>query len=125
MADLTDLEITKLCAEASQVWKIAHKWFPTGTLDSTFSGVEIRWDKCFLVPNNPMRQVPQVYDPIHDDAQAMALVKKLQLSCDWRPSLGDWFVHSKANTLMNVSAADLNRAICKCVAMIQLERNRG
>lgn len=117
MADLTDLEITKLCAEAMED--------PTSLPGSS----EI-WDVdiCYL-PGTGSQKITQrvrsAYDPLRNDAQAMALMKNLQLSCDWRPSLGDWFVHSKVNTLMNVSATDLNRAICKCVARIQLERSRG
>jgi hypothetical protein len=65
------------------------------------------------------------YDPLHDDAQAMALVKKFGLTCDpandvppyapWRvcalPVGGeDW------NDIVNADSDDLNRAIVECIA---------
>jgi len=58
------------------------------------------------------------YDPLHDDAQAMALVKKLRLSVEYQgvPSGFNWHVMSA----MVSSSADLNRAIVECVAKMQL-----
>jgi len=74
---MDDLEITRLCARAIEVWKTAHEQYPTMTLDSTFSGVEVRGDRVYLVPSNPFRQDPQIYDPLHNRAQAIELVERL------------------------------------------------
>ena len=54
------------------------------------------------------------YEPLHDDAQAMALVKKFRLQIlEWRGD-ADWCVrYSDSNQSFN---DDLNRAICECVA---------
>lgn len=113
MSERGDLEIVLACAQASEAWKEAHKWYPTMTLDPTFSGVEIRGEHCYLVPNNPMRQGPQIYDPLHDDAQAMALAKRFKLQ------IAQLSVGCKVFTLLGKAEADdadLNRAICLCVA---------
>jgi len=124
---MTDLEITKLCAEASEVWKTAHEWYPTMTLDPTFSGVEIRGDSVVLVPNNPFRQDPQIYDPFHDDAQAMWLVKNKLLEIVPHND-GDRIVFfvRKFATLANPNEwtenENLNRAICECVAKMQASK---
>ena len=57
------------------------------------------------------------YDPLHDDAQAMALVKKFYLSIirnDKTPDVPPhWTVTDK--TWLGISP-DLNRAIVECVA---------
>src|SRR5208282_1467316 len=66
---LSDLELTKLCARAMGYWhgEWSKKSRPTGFP----SGIAIRINK-----NSGMRN----YDPLYDDAQAMALVKKFELS---------------------------------------------
>ena len=58
------------------------------------------------------------YDPIHDDAQAMALVKKFDLSV-WGKSrsAGEWKYHAEygdAPTIIGHGATH-NSAICDCV----------
>ena len=82
---MTDLEITRLCAQAM------------------FTALE--WEQRLFD-----------YDPLHDDAQAMALVKKFRPACipvgtdSWevgtspRGPFGSW------------NANDLTRAVCLCVA---------
>lgn len=126
MGELTDLEVTRLCAEASEVWKEAHKWFPTWTLDATFSGIREANGQIYLVPNNPMRQDPQLYDPLHDDAQAFQLVKKCRL--DISAGHGDfadlWCVrHFTTNAASDGN--DLLRCICLCVARMQLAKEKA
>jgi hypothetical protein len=89
---MTDLEMTRLCAEA-----FGH---------STPHEVNGK----MLLANST------VYAPLHDDAQAMALVKKLKLSIS-REHHGDrWGVGVPWPEAMN---ADLNRAIVECVAKMQ------
>jgi hypothetical protein len=97
---MTDLEITKACAEAM------------GLL-----GGDTGYALLGRMENHP-------YDPLHDDGQAMALVKNMEL---WiqpprqghltAPPSDYWFVaHSaKGGDSRN---ADLNRAICECVAKL-------
>lgn len=59
------------------------------------------------------------YDPLHDDAQAMALVKRFGLGFDRNIILGEWHVImvDERSVVKNQGAdADLNRAIVYCVA---------
>ena len=88
---MTDLEITKKCAEAIG-WELFEE---NGEL----------WEKAGLI----------IYDPLHDDAQAMALVKKFHLSIINGTSFKKhiWLVDGKTG---GWSDADLNRAICEAVA---------
>jgi len=89
---MTDLEITKACAEA-----MGYK------LDDT--------------PQHHVRayigMAVQDYWPLTDDAQAMALVKKFAKAIVRRKE-GDWSIN-----LNGARNADLNRAICECVAKIK------
>ena len=61
--ELEGAELDLAVAQASKAWGTAHELFPTLTLDPTFSAAEIRNGKCYLIPHNPMRQDPQVFDP--------------------------------------------------------------
>ena len=114
---MTDLEVTKLCAEAmkfsacrpyggaSHRFQIAHAGFG--------------WE---------------LYDPLHDDAQAMALVKRLRVML--RPEYsggvydrkltGRWIAATNTAGLNDYQEvnADLNRAICECVAKMQAARTQ-
>ena len=103
---MTDLEMTKLCAEAIGITAAMHP----------IRGTIQRW---WYMDGNVERQ----YGPLWDDAQAMALVKKLNLNIqspypdDLEPS---WQVYSGANTtLIGCYRPDLNRAIVECVAKMQ------
>lgn len=62
---LTGAALDWAVATAGQEWKTAHKHFPTMTLDPTFCGIArvARDGIVHLVPNNPMRQDPQPYNP--------------------------------------------------------------
>jgi len=81
---MTDLEITKLCAEAM------------GLDEKTLQVLESGW-------------TGRGFDPLHDDTQAMALVKKLRLNCYYD---GMWCSGPYLND-------DLNRVICCHAAKIQ------
>ena len=97
---MTDLELTKLCAEA--VGLIPHK------------------DQIPLVchTGKNLRGIPvsTMYDPLHDDAQAMALVKKFSLSVG--PADGDdWCAWDNDDSSIEQGYDEnLNRAIVECVA---------
>lgn len=94
---MTDLEMTKLCAEA-----MGWNWKEHGSL--FISSGTGPWE---------------AYDPLHDDAQAMALVKKFDLMVSpkllQRPR---WFV-SDGTLGRGGYSVDLNRAIVECVAKLQ------
>lgn len=92
---MTKLETIKLCAKA-----IGLKW--------TEGPVSIFVDW------------PNIYDPLHDDAQAMALVKKFKLSMSCFPMEGeDWAVSDLLGTADVFTNANLNHAICECVAKME------
>jgi len=108
---MTDLEMTKLCAEAmgkpiilsTDGLGIGHIMINESSGSAT----------SFNIYN---------YDPLHDDAQAMALVKKFRLFIahddtdfwvEWAGTIGgkdkvSWRAHP-----------DINRAIVECVAKMQ------
>ena len=94
---MTDLEITRLCAEAMGFAFIAE----TGT--------------CCYAGNDP-RQVREEYRPLHDDAQAMALVKKFKIGIGREDGDCMWAV---GRIFIETINKDLNRAICECVAEMQ------
>jgi hypothetical protein len=91
---MSDLEITQKCAEA-----MGDAMAQSGDLRTALYRFNC-WE----------------YDPLHNDAQAMALVKKfkLELTC----GLHDVWIASNRGTYDYESGnnADLNRAICECVA---------
>jgi hypothetical protein len=94
---MTDLEMTKLCAEAMDIQVVADE---SGTL----WGAIDRW-----------RETP--YDPLHDDAQAMALVKKFRLSLTAEHQ-GGWIVNRNTDEI-EVRNQWANRAVVEWVAKMQ------
>jgi len=104
---MTDLEIVQLCARAMG-----------------YSDVQRKGDH---VMDERGQTVEHIYWPLTDGTQAMALVKRFGLTLDpaeddppftWRANVapnGDW-----ENQII-VESADLNRAICECVAKLSKE----
>lgn len=81
-------------------------------------GVSLEWD------GHPNEWQPiyyegktyHIYNPLHDDAQAMGLVKRFRL--DVAPGEDFWMVVDwKTRNPKPVKDIDLNRAICLAVAM--------
>ena len=102
---MTDLEITRLCAEAMGL-PVFVDAFGTMCLEERD------------VDNN------REYDPLHDDAQAMALVKKMRMSVMFYPEIDGrkaewWRVDGCPPSNVTTRHADLNRAICECIAKMQ------
>ena len=95
---MTDLELTKKCAEAMG-YKI--------TLRNT------RDDKPYWQHDVNA----QAYEPLVDGAEAMALVKKLALDIYAPRKDFHWIVGTASIT--RVENTDLNRAIVECVAKLQ------
>ena len=114
---MTDLEITKLCAQGMGYFVECAKYQPHSHV--------------WVTPPHDEQSLPSqfFYQPLHNDAQAMALVKKFGLVCDpqhdgqdfgidpgWEvshPSLPDGYLSIHP---------DLNRAICECVAKMMQAR---
>jgi hypothetical protein len=97
---MTDLELTLLCAEAMGVSKsLVHE------------GGALR------------------YWPLHDDAQAMALVKKFRLSVDIGEDCCDaiWFDPEDIEDVIRCERDDenINAAIVECVAKLHLARSKA
>ena len=64
------------------------------------------------------------YDPLHDDAQAMALVKRFNMGIG-QDSEGRWSaVMQKPTYCQSFHHATLNAAIVHCVAALQRERGK-
>ena len=102
---MTDLEITRLCAEAMGYSKIIRL------------GDAVHDARGF---SSTVRTRPEPYLPLTNDAQAMMLVKKFQMRLQepegetdkrWRVTIWDPKHVSKD--------ADLNHAICECVAKME------
>lgn len=100
---MTDLEITKACAEAMGLPEVINP-------DSRASKPV---PPCILVEQNGLRVL---YDPLANDgigdAQAMALLKKFGRALVKRKD-ESWSVNLNCG-----QAQDLNRAICECVAKL-------
>lgn len=113
---MTDLEITKRCAEAMG-FSVSMRETPF-----TASGVKVLFAGPYDAPTH------ELYNPLHDDAQAMALVKKFGLHLSFEPEEGNadvmlWTVEHRLDPkyggISFYSDLDLNRAICECVARLQ------
>lgn len=101
---MTDLEMTKLCAEAM------------GLVISPLQ-VTCKHPSAVLVEDGP---VYEEYSPLHDDAHAMALVKKFDLILYRVPNGWDvWPYISGGGRAPGKFAENLNRAIVECVAKMQ------
>ena len=98
---MTDLEMTRLCAEAM---KLRNEY------RSKLGGL-------FVFVTDEYGEQWSHYDPLHDDAQAMALVKKFELQLSsgaFHPM--KWTVWREFKSAESVN---LNRAIVECVAKMQ------
>ena len=120
---MTDLEITKACAEAMGM---THEWDSKAVwlkVESFSPGYEAQ----FTHKRGGFFSWIKRYDPLRDDAQAMALVKKFGV---WLGEMedGTWVVSFKEDVIGggdDVENADLNRAICLCVARMTAARGKA
>lgn len=106
---LDDLTATRLCAEAMGIH--------TADVAAHGSGCAVwaynRW------PDPHDSEGIYKWVPLHDDAQAMALVKKMRLTIQWTPpNEYDWLVDGHGYKAQ-AHSPDLNRAIVYCVAKMQ------
>lgn len=112
---MTDLEITRLCAEAMGI-HLSH------ALAEECLGASWAFKKW---PDPDDNGGIYIYDPLHDDAQAMALVKKFGLSV-WGGDYvaGSWKWHAEpglqGDDVQFIGHGETaNIAICECVAKMQ------
>lgn len=111
---MTDLEMTKLCAEAM------------GLLVQHTTGDSV-WRLPFRNDINDPRLAGTThldpYDPLHDDAQMVSLVKKFHLRLDRIDDEATGWGVFKDRGFKEPPfygfASDLNRAVVECVAKMQ------
>jgi phage tail sheath gpL-like len=98
--EMNDIEMVKACAEAV--------------------GIELRRDSAQSYKFIGGKWYEHNFDPIHDDAQALALVKRLHLDIEqYQNSNGTWYYVAQTHgTEYHACADDLNRAIVECVAKL-------
>lgn len=116
---LSDVEMTRLCAAAieppptspggSSIWGVSVQFAPTHKVDA--------W-------------VRSTYDPLHNDEQAMALLKSFQMDVKrYLPMVkgepGAWEVTCTIDGWDTTRNESLNRAIVECVAKCQTHYPRG
>lgn len=107
MVGLTDLEMTKLCAEAME-------------LNFTLGSDGYVWVVDEDVPGGM-----SLYYPLRMDAQAFALVKRFEIVIQWPMIFGGVKLAGAkftvgASTYLASAESDLNRAIVECVAKMQM-----
>ena len=103
---MTDLEMTKLCAEAMGLRQAPIRPIPPPPAPQM----------CALRVS-PGKKADFWYYPLHNDAQMAALVKKFRLSLDFDDELdptGVWVVQYGYTT--QTSSPDLNSAVVEYVA---------
>ena len=122
---MTDLEITRLCAEAMgwKFWWSKHNhWNADGPEGQHWGGQQ--W---YPFERNSGQPVPKPepaegfyeFDPLHDDAQAMALLRKMGLWIEPpEEPIKYWTVVGRGQDNIHHNT-DLNRAICECVAQMR------
>lgn len=103
---MSDLEMTKLCAQAMGFGD------GLGEARDPETGAVFWVLKSFGYPK---------YDPLHDDAQAMALVKRFHINLD---KVTDGWLARQSDAEYGTAcvAHDLNRAIVECVAKLHQAR---
>jgi hypothetical protein len=103
-----DMGLLRLCAEAMG-WTVRAQ----GTY---FIAIDVGRDASYII-GNANAPALLVYDPLHDDAQAMALVKRFRLSIGTEAR--GWYLCLPGYPHEETNNADLNRAIVECVAKMQ------
>ncbi len=107
---MDDLELTKRCAMAMEYFDVL-EWSKATHISSPSAMAARRF------PTSPFEN----YDPLTDDQQAMALVKRFRLAIHPPNPEGprkyhkEWTVEH-VESQMGESSTDLNRAVCMCVA---------
>lgn len=130
---MTDYEITKICAEVMG-WKHLGSVgvvLPPDVKYPSEADARFKGELWCLSGSNDWWTDPEGHtvcgpcqglpDPLNDDAQAMALVKKFQLTIGYSDgwSAGKGEIGKEGGYCRSFHYPDLNRAICVCVAAMQ------
>ena len=109
---MTEYEITVLCAEAMELDPHVIRNVVQRYSESGIYVVDVWGDDGF-----------STYDPLKDNAQAMALVKRFGLQIIARLINPFFWCVVDVNENFDAESEDLNRAICECVAKMQANRS--
>jgi len=117
MSALTDLEMTRLCAEAMCYRIIAER----------AANAELDYDAMILV-----KELTSPYWPLHNDAQAMVLLVNFRMLIELNPNILGRRVRVAGSGIQadippgswDKYAINLRRAIVECVANIQKEKQK-
>lgn len=109
MRTMSDLELNTLAAQAMG-W---HTGRPASKV------VAYPVSECAIIAGNEQGG-ESVYDPLHDDAQAMALVKRFRKEFELGGLLRHVFME-----WAELGPDDLNRAIVQCVAHLHQSKTEG
>jgi hypothetical protein len=107
--DVTDLEMTKLCAEAMGFDMVIEQ----GAV--LWNGDMPQW---YAQKVGRQPQDVESWAPLHDDAQAMALVKRFRPNISGGGDTWSAYIDRKLQSF-GARHADLNRAIVECVAKMR------
>lgn len=118
---MTDLEITKLCAEAMG---LSHEW-DDFCVWLKVDGFELGCEPRFRTKRGQLFDWVKRYDPLSNDAQAVSLMRRFRLGIEPNQSNNDWLAWEEATGPQFMGSGDLNRAICECVAKVQQQRATG
>lgn len=112
---MTDVEMTTLCAEAMG---LKHQ---AGHIDAPCDSV-MYWEA--PAPTSSHSGYWTRYHPLFFDAQAMALVKKLKLTIEYKEGLwwANEYLHTEGHRYIFSRSSELNRAIVECAAKITRTR---
>jgi len=113
--DMTDLEMVKRCAEKMEyTYNAQHQQI----------GLPVWLDR---ESRNGSGILSGEYDPLHDDAQAMALIRQFKIKLEFRQGNNWWVYITKTGwnkgpvsriIAQSSWCADLNRAIVECVSRL-------
>jgi len=119
---MTDLEMTRLCAEAMGYQRVAISNILLPGFDASPPFVS-----CSFTGTSE----DVVYAPLFHDAQCMALVKSETLDVTWGPGEQRWIVGQfrfksergmkEDGLYCECRSQDLNRAVVECVAKMRLQ----
>lgn len=108
---MTDLELTRLCAEAMGWQRVAI---------STIARPGIGANPPYVYGSSHGTSIDVVYDPLHDDKQAMALLKLWPHLC--LPAMVSAMFDSCNDIGVNAKPVEFNRVIVEAVANMQAGR---
>ena len=113
---MDDQEIVRLCAEAMG-YTVMTQVFPAPSQNSPHDATVYVEDESMFA----------AYNPLHDDAQCMALIKRFHVDIDWHGDEEGWQIYTSTKLWdrSDEVADDLNRAVCLAVARMQAAKSKA